>query len=336
MTRLNLVTGGGGFIGGHLARALHARGERVRVLDIAGAPGLPSEIEVIQGSILDRTGVDRALEGVDTLYHLAADPNLWAPQRDRFLETNLRGTLVVLAASRAAGTRRVVYTSTESIMRGCRPNGAGPLNEETARASLEEMPGSYCRSKFLAERAAFDAAADGLPLVIVNPTMPLGPGDRHLTPPSRMLLDFLNGRHPAYLDWECNIVDARDVAVGHILAAERGVVGQRYILGGHNIRLRDFLARIEALTHLPMPKRAVPYAAALLGAFIAEVAAAVTRRPPVAPLAGVRLARNPLIFDSGKAARALGFAARPLEETLVDAVRDFARRKLLLRAVALA
>lgn len=336
MTRLSLVTGGGGFIGGHLAHALHGRGERVRVLDIAGAPGLPSEIEVIQGSILDRTAVDRALDGVDTLYHLAADPNLWAPQRDRFLETNLRGTMVMLEASRAAGTRRVVYTSTESIMRGNRLNGAGPVNEDTARATLAEMPGSYCRSKYLAEKAAFDAAADGLPLVIVNPTMPMGPGDRHLTPPSRMLLDFLNGRHPAFLDWECNIVDARDVAVGHILAAERGEIGQRYILGGHNIRLRDLLVRIEALTHLPMPKRAVPYAAALLGAFVAEIGAAITRRPPVAPLAGVRLARNPLTFDNAKAVRSLGFVFRPLEETLIDAVRDFARRKLLRRTVALA
>jgi hopanoid-associated sugar epimerase len=336
MTRLALVTGGGGFIGGHLARALHARGERVRVLDIAGAPGLPPEIEVLRASILDRPAVDRALDGVDTVYHLAADPNLWSPQRKSFLETNLRGTLVVLAASRAAGTRRVVHTSTESILRGNRLNGGGPLNEETARSTLEEMPGSYCRSKFLAEQAALDAAGDGLPLVIVNPTMPMGPGDRHLTPPSRMLLDFLNGRHAAFLDWECNIVDARDAALGHILAAEHGEIGHRYILGGHNIRLRDLLARVEALTHLPMPTRAVPYAAALLCAFVAEFVAGITRRPPVAPLAGVRLARSPLIFDSGKATRALGFASRPLEETLIDAVRDFARRKLLHRSVVLA
>lgn len=336
MTRLSLVTGGGGFIGGHLVRALHGRGERVRVLDIAGAPGLPPEIEVVKASILDRPAVDRALEGVDTLFHLAADPNLWSAQPGSFLETNLRGTQIVLEASRAAGTRRVVYTSTESIMRGYRLNGAGPLNEETARASLEEMPGPYCRSKFLAERAAFEAAAGGLPLVIVNPTMPMGPGDRHLTPPSRMLLDFLNGKHPTFLDWECNIVDARDAAIGHILAAERGEIGQRYILGGHNIRLRDFLLRIEALTHLPMPKRPVPYAAALLCAFVAEMVAAITRRPPLAPLAGVRLARNPLTFDNAKARSTLGFAARPLEETLLDAVRDFARRKLLRRSVALA
>ena len=335
MTRLSLVTGGGGFIGGHLVRALHARGERVRVLDIAGAPELPPEIEVIKASILDGAAVDRALDGVDTLYHLAADPNLWAPQRNSFFETNLRGTLIVLAAARAAGTRRVVHTSTESIMRGHRLNGAGPLNEETARATLDEMSGPYCRSKFLAEQAALDAAADGLPLVIVNPTMPMGPGDRHLTPPSRMLLDFLNGRHPTFLDWECNIVDARDVALGHILAAERGEIGHRYILGGHNIRLRDFLARIEALTHLPMPKRPVPYAAALVCAFVTEFLATITRRPPIAPLAGVRLARNPLTFDSGKATRALGFASRPLEETLTDAVHDFARRKLLRRSVAL-
>jgi dihydroflavonol-4-reductase len=328
MTPLSLVTGGGGFIGGHLARALHARGERVRVLDIAGAPSLPPEIEVVKASILDRPAVDGALHGVD--------PNLWAPQRNSFLETNLRGTLVVLAAARAAGTRRVVHTSTESIMSGSRLDGAGPLTEETARATLDEMPGPYCRSKFLAEQAALDAAADGLPLVIVNPTMPMGPGDRHLTPPTRMLLDFLNGRHPTFLDWECNIVDARDVALGHILAAERGEIGHRYILGGHNIRLRDFLARIETLTQLPMPKRPVPYAVALACALVAELVATITRRPPLAPIAGVRLARNPLTFDSGKATHALGFASRPLEETLTDAVRDFARRKLLRRSVALA
>jgi len=333
MTNIALVTGGGGFIGRHLARLLHERGTRVRVLDIAGAPELPDGIEVRKGSILDAGALTSALEGVECLYHLAANPDLWAARPESFFELNYHGTLAVLEAARTAKTPRVVYTSTESILKGVRRTNGSVIDENSAPARLEDMPGPYCRSKFLAERAAFAAAASGMPIVIVNPTMPIGPGDRHLTPPSRMLLDYLNGRSPAYLDWECNLVDARDAALGHILAAERGQTGENYILGGHNLRFSALLAELERMTGLAMPKRRVPYAVAYLSAVVLETVAWATKRRPVAPLTGVRLAGSPMIFDHRKASAELGFEPRPIAETLRDAIRDFARRNLLTRPV---
>lgn len=335
MTRLALVTGGGGFIGSHLARELQARGLKVRVLDVAGAPDLPTGIEVRKGSILDGAVMAGALEDVDCLYHLAANPNLWAVRPASFFELNYHGTLAVLEAAREAKTPRIVYTSTESILKGVRPASGCAIDENTAPARLEDMPGAYCRSKFLAERAAFAAAAAGMPIVIVNPTMPIGPGDRHLTPPSRMLLDYLNGCSPAYLDWECNLVDARDAALGHILAAERGKAGENYILGGHNLRFSALLAELERLTGLVMPKRRVPYAVAYVSALVAEAVSRLTHRPPMAPLTGVRLAGSPMIFDHRKAAAELGFVPRPIAETLRDAIADFARRNLLQRPIAI-
>jgi dihydroflavonol-4-reductase len=335
MARLNLVTGGSGFIGGHLVRLLVERGERVRVLDIAAAEGLPAKVEVVHGSILDAAALDRALSGVDRLYHLAANPNLWNRDRAVFGRINYQGTRQVLAAAARSRVTRIVYTSTESILKSCRvstrDSRRAGLADETVSLHLADMPGPYCRSKYLAEQEALAAASNGLPVVVVNPTMPIGPGDVHLTPPSRMLLGFLNGSTPAYLDCAFNLVDVRDAALGHVLAAERGQTGERYILGGRNIRMEALLQLMSEVTGLTMARWRVPYGVAVVVAVIEEGIAALTGRPPAAPLTGVRLARTPSVFDCSKAIDRLGLPQTPLRTSLVDAARDFAARGLLRR-----
>ncbi len=331
--RLNLVTGGLGFVGRRLVDVLAERGERVRVLDIAEPPEpLPLGIELVKGSILDRGLVERALDGADRLYHLAAIPDLWTRDKADFHRVNTVGTRTVLEAAAAAGVGRVVHTSTESILRGIGGAGGGAAIDETLRATIDDMPGRYCRSKFLAEREALAAAERGLPVVIVNPTLPVGPGDTRLTPPSRMILGFANGDYPAFLESRLNMIHVADVAVGHILAAERGRIGERYILGNENLALSQVLAIIEELTGLAMPRRRIPYGLALAVAAVGELAADhLTRRPPAAPLAGVRLAARATVFDCSKARRELGLPATPVRTALAEALRWFLERGLLRR-----
>ncbi len=330
---MDLVTGGCGFIGRHLVAALRARGRPVRVLDLRPWTGAPEGVAAIAGSITDGDVVLRAMDGCERVFHLAANPNLWAADPGEFDRVNHQGTRNVLEAARKCGPSRVVHTSTESVLKNWRtmPGGRQSLIDETVHLGVDDVPGPYCRSKFLAEDAARRAAEDGLPVVIVNPTMPLGPDDELLTPPTRMLLGFLNGANPAYLDCEFNLVDARDVALGHILAAERGRVGERYILGGVNLRLPDLLAELSRLTGLSMTRRRVPYALALAAAFVSEAMANVTGKPPIAPITGVRLARSSMAFDCRKARTELGWMPRPLAETLADTIDWLDRRGLLSR-----
>lgn len=331
--RLSLVTGGSGFIGNHLVQLLCARGERVRVFDLRPAPHFAgaAAIDFHQGDIADAAAVDRAMAGADRVYHLAANPNLWARDKRDFARVNHLGTLNVLAAAERHRPERVVYTSTESILAGQRGSAAsGEMIDETSAVRVEQMPGSYCRSKFLAERAALEAARRGLPLVVVNPTLPVGPGDRLLTPPSRMLLDFLNGRTPAYLGTEINMIDVRDAALGHLLAADRGEIGQRYILGGENLSMSALLAVLEELSGRPMPKLRVPYwLAYAYGAIDQLIADRVTGRAPRAPLAGVRLARYPMRFDNRRALTELGLEPRPIRHALADVIAWFRNEGLL-------
>lgn len=325
----SLVTGGGGFIGSHLVRQLLERGESVKVLELSDVR-LPSEVEVIRGSICDPDTVSHALKGVQRLYHLAANPNLWAEDKREFHYVNFEGTRTVLREAAKCKLEKIVYTSTESILSGS-ANMESQVDAEIQR-KVKEMPGPYCRSKFLAEQEAFKAALNGLPVVIVAPTLPIGPGDNHLTPPTRMILDFINGVTPAYLNCGLNLVDVRDVAYGHILAADHGRFGERYILGNENLFLSDLLMMIEKITGLDMPRIRVPYWVALSAAACSEfVADFITHRSPRAPMNGVRLTRRPMFFNSEKAVDELGFSQNTVKSALTDGIEWMNNMGLITR-----
>lgn len=333
--RICAVTGGSGFIGHHLVHLLLEQGYRVRVLDLLHRQTLDPRAHFIEGSILDRHKLDEAFAGAHYVFHLAADPNLWAVDPEHFETVNHQGTRRVLEAAGRAGAERIVHTSTESILKGCRRGGAGAIDEAAERA-LDDMPGPYCRSKFLAEEAALDAARRGLPVVVVNPTLPVGPGDMRLTPPSRMILDFINGKNPAYLDFEMNMIDVRDAALGHYLAARRGGVGERYILGGENLVMAQVLLILREITGLDMPDARIPYWLALAVAHVSEfIADHVTRRAPRASVTGVRIAGGRMLFDCSKARDDLGLAPRPARLAIADAVAWFAQRGYLARDLSI-
>jgi dihydroflavonol-4-reductase len=321
----SLVTGGLGFIGEHLVRLLIERGETVRVLDIDERRPENLDAEVIRGSVCDPETVHRALQGVERLYHLAANPNLWARDKSVFAKVNHEGTRTVLEQASQFDLQRIVHTSTESILAGSRARHRGPepaILDGSHWLVLEKMPGPYCRSKFLAEQEALAAAARGQPVVIVSPTMPIGPGDHKLTPPTRMLLGFVTGRIPAYLNCGMNLVDVRDVALGHLLAAERGRTGERYVLGGHNLMLKDLLTLIAQITGIRTPRVQVPYWLALGFSVLSEfVADTITHRAPTAPKTGVILASSPMFFDCSKAVNELGLTQTPLRNAVEDAIR---------------
>jgi dihydroflavonol-4-reductase len=319
-----LVTGGAGFIGSHLVALLAEHGHCVRVLERPGAAvdHLPSRgVEVVECDIRDRPGVERAVAGCEQVYHLAANPNLWARPRGLFRQVNYQGAVNVLDAALAAGARRVLHTSTESIL--TRASQAEPIREDQD-VPPDDVLGPYCRSKFLAERYAFSLARRGAPVVIVNPTLPVGPGDRGRSPPTRMMLDFCRGRRREYVDAELNLIDVRDVARGMVLAMERGRPGRRYLLGHENLTILEVFTRLARLTGLPAPTRRVPYPVALLAACVSEIVADVwTRRAPAATLTGVQLTRRRMHFDASGSLAELGLGPRPIQESLADAVGWF-------------
>ncbi len=313
-----VVTGGAGFIGRHLVRLLLSRGYRVRVVDLQEPENLDERVEYFQGSIVDHTLLQTVMKGANLVFHLAANPNLWATDKDEFHQVNFMGTRAVLEAARQAGVQRIVHTSTESILKGQQEDTGSPVNEGVMR-TIEDMPGPYCRSKFLAEQEALTAARGGLPVVIVNPTLPIGPGDFLITPPTKMLLDFVNGENPAYLDFEMNMIDVRDAALGHLLAAEHGRVGERYILGGENLRLSHVLKILHDLTGLKMPRLRIPYFLALSVAAVSEmIADTITHRPPKASLTGVRVAGASMVFDCSKAVNELGLPQSSVRQAIAD------------------
>jgi dihydroflavonol-4-reductase len=322
-----LVTGGCGYIGRHVVAALQATGHQVSVLDPAQGDDLPPGVAHRQGSILDEAMLRQAMAGTQWVFHLAALAQLWIPDKRDYERVNLEGTRRVLAAAREAGVQRLVHTSTEAVLAATAVDGTV---DGTRDPALAGQPGPYSRSKCAAELLALAAARDGLPVVIASPTAPLGPGDRALTPPTQMLLDFLNGRHPAYLECQLNLVDVRDVAAGHLLAAEKGRSGARYLLAGHDTLLSALLARLRAMTGRPMPRRRIPYWLAWTTAAVSEaIADRVTHRAPAATLNGLRLVRRPLAYAAGLAANELGWRARPLDQTLAAAIADLKARGLV-------
>ncbi|QQP92177.1 NAD-dependent epimerase/dehydratase family protein [Skermanella sp. TT6] len=318
----SLVTGGCGFLGRHLVAALLARGERVRVLDTAGSASLPPGVDAVIGSVTDASAVAQALDGMDRLYHLAGIPHLWLRDKSGFDQVNRVGTEIVLEQTARRNLDRIVHCSTEAVLIPWPAKGPRMVDENT-RTGLDDMAGPYCRSKFLAERAALEAARGGLPVVVVNPTALVGPGDPNGTPPTRMLRMLAAGAMPLHLPCRLNLVDARDAALGHILAAEHGRIGERYILGGETVAMADLIDRVASLTGYSGRSRAIPGRLALAAAHASEwLADHVTHRPPQAPLTGVRLALAGVELDTSKARRDLGFTPRPLAETLADTLRD--------------
>jgi dihydroflavonol-4-reductase len=318
-----LVTGASGFIGANVVKALLAEGYRVRVL-VRPTSNLSAlrdcRVHVVVGDIVDRASLGPAVAGCRQVFHVAADYRLWTPDPDTVYRVNVAGTRNVLEACAEAGIDRVVYTSSVGTL-GVPPDG-GP-GTETTPVSLRDMIGPYKRSKFLAERVAEEYAAGGLPVVIVNPSNPIGPWEMRPTPTGQMVVDFLKGRMFGTLDTGLNLVHVSDVARGHLLAAHTGRVGEKYILGNRNCSLTEIFALLAQITGLPAPRIRIPYALILLVALGNEGFARATGRPPRVPLTGVRMARKRMYFSAAKAVRELALPQTPIEQALADAVAWF-------------
>ncbi|HEY3066553.1 MAG TPA: hopanoid-associated sugar epimerase [Methylomirabilota bacterium] len=318
-----LVTGGTGFVGANVVRELLHDGATVRVLarpagDRRALAGLA--VEICEGDLLDHASLGRAVAGVRTVFHVAADYRLWAPDPSVLYRANVDGTRAVLETAAQAGVARIVYTSTVGAL-GI-PKDGTPGTEMTP-VSLADMVGPYKRSKFLAEQAALELAAKGAPVVIVNPSAPVGPWDVKPTPTGQMVVDFLNGKMFATLDTGLNIVHVRDVARGHLLAAAKGRTGEKYILGHANLSLADIGVLLARYTGRRPPRLRVPYAVAWCGALCLEAAARVTGGVPKVPLTAVRMARKRMYFSPAKAVRELGLPQTDAAVALRDAADWF-------------
>lgn len=320
----SLVTGATGFVGGAVARALVTAGNEVRVLvrrdsDLRGLEGL--KIEQVHGDLRDRDSLRKALTGCRHLYHVAAHYALWARDPSVFYDSNVSGTRWLLEAARDVGVERIVYTSTIGAI-GL-PKGGGPGTEDTP-VSLSQMAGHYKRSKYLAEQEVLKLAHTGLPVVIVNPSAPVGEGDIKPTPTGQMIVDFMKGRMWAYIETGMNLVDVDDVAIGHLRAMERGRIGERYILGNQNLSLRDIFDILSRLTGVKAPRIKLPWQAVLPLAYANRwLADYVTHRPPRIPLEGVRMAKYRMHYDCSKAIRELDLPQTRAETALEKAVRWF-------------
>jgi dihydroflavonol-4-reductase len=319
-----LVTGASGFIGSHVARLLVEEGFRVRVLarpqtDVCHLALL--EPEVAYGDLRDYDAVFRAVKGTEGVFHVAADYRLWVPNPAEMFEINVNGTHNVLDAALHCGIEKVIYTSTVGVL-GIPENGS-PGNEETP-VNLRALSGPYKRSKYLAQEKALDFFAAGLPVAIVNPTAPVGPGDHKPTPTGKMIVDFLNGRMPAYVDTGLNLVHVEDVARGHILAYRYGKPGEKYILGNKNLTLRQIFQLLGEIAHLRAPRIRLPYFPVLAAAYCCEgLSRLITRQEPRIPLHAVKMARKHMFFSSQKAVQELGMPQTPVEQALKDAVAWF-------------
>lgn len=317
------VTGATGFIGATLTRELLKEGHEVRVLARPGSDrrnlsGL--EVEIHEGDLRNPSSLREGIAGCEHLFHAAADYRLWTRRPAEMYESNVTGTRNILEAALACGVSRVVYTSSVGTLGN---PGNGTPGDESSPVALADMVGHYKKSKFLAEREAEKFLDRGLPLVIVNPSTPVGAFDIKPTPTGKIIVDFLNGRMPAYLDTGLNIIDVEDCARGHILAAQHGRIGEKYILGNSNLTLRQIFELLEKLTGLPAPRVRLPYTPILLAACVNEAISFCTGREPLIPLAGVQMAGKFMFFDSGRGIRELGLPQNPVEEALGKAVQWF-------------
>jgi dihydroflavonol-4-reductase len=322
-----LITGATGFVGSAVLRRLVEAGHDVRALvrpasDLTNLDGL--SVDIVAGDVLDRALLDRAAAGCEAVFHVAADYRLWISKPEEMYAANVDGTRNVMLAAANAGVSRIVYTSSVATL-GLKPD-ASPADEDTP-STLEDMIGHYKRSKFLAEAEVRRLAAEeGLPAVIVNPSAPIGPRDVKPTPTGRLVVQAASGRMPAYVDTGLNVVHVDDVATGHCQAFERGRIGERYILGGWNMTLREILGEIAAITGRRPPRIRLPHNLVLPIAYLAETVVRIRGRgEPVATVDGVRMAKKRMFFSSDKARRELGWAPREARLALEDAIAWFRR-----------
>jgi dihydroflavonol-4-reductase len=319
-----LVTGGTGFVGANVVRALLQQGREVRALvrPRSETRNLDSlDLELVAGDLRDRHSLEAALAGCDTVYHVAAMYTLWAANPQEVYDSNVTGTVNLLAAAEMAGVQKIVYTS--SVATVGLPKDGTPGTEEVP-LHPKDLVSHYKRSKYLAEQEVLKYAQRGVPVVIVNPSFPVGPWDAKPTPSGQIIVNFLRGKIPAYVDTGLNVVDVEDVAIGHIMAAEKGRIGERYILGHANLTLPELFQLLEQVSGVKAPWIRLPYSCAYLSACVSEVVArTITHKAPFVTLAGVKLARKRMFFDAAKAVRELGFPQTPAVEALSKAVHWF-------------
>jgi dihydroflavonol-4-reductase len=322
------VTGATGFLGSHVARALAAEGAQLRLLvrptsDLRNIEDLSAER--VQGDLRDPVSIEKAMAGCEAVFHVAADYRLWVRDPEQMYRSNVEGTRSLLEAARKQGVRRVVYTSSVATV-GFASNGQGNghVADEHSPVSLADMIGHYKRSKFMAEQVAFDAARSGVDVVVVNPTTPVGERDVKPTPTGRIVLDFLKRKFPAYVETGLNLVDATECARGHIQAFEKGKSGERYILGGENLTLKQILDRLAAISGLKSPTVKLPYVFAFATGVMDEmVTGRLLRREPRATIDAVRMGRKMMFVSSAKAERELGWRVVPVDGALRRSVEWF-------------
>jgi dihydroflavonol-4-reductase len=336
-----LVTGAAGFLGSHVARQLVARGDEVRVLLRASSTNraiADLSLEYVTGDLRDPASLDRAMKGVKRVFHVAADYRLWAKRSREIYDSNVGGTKNLLEAAKRAGVEQLIYTSTVATIAVDRPQ----LPNEFTDAKLEEMVGHYKRSKWMAEREVLNAAKSGLPVIVAMPTTPVGPWDWKPTPTGKIILDFLNGKMPGYVETGLNFVGVEECAAGHLLIAEKGKVGERYLLGGENLTLKAMLDILARITGLSAPSLKIPHGLALGVAYANTVFSRLLGREPGIPIEGVKIARHMMFVDSSRAQRELGFKSGPVAAALERAVRWYdangyiakGRAKRIARAAA--
>jgi len=315
-----LVTGAAGFLGSHVARQLVAQGDDVRVLLRASSSNRAISdlsLEYVTGDLRDASSLERAMAGVKRVFHVAADYRLWAKRSKDIYDSNVGGTKNLLTAAKRAGVEQLVYTSTVATIAVDRSQ---PPNEFT-EAKLEEMVGHYKRSKWMAEHEVLKAAKEGLPAIVAMPTTPVGPWDWKPTPTGKIILDFLNGKMPGYVETGLNFVGVEDCAAGHLLVAAKGKAGERYLLGAENLKLKQLLDKLASITGLPAPALKIPHGVALGVAYVESALSRLIGKEPQIPVEGVRIAQHMMFVDCSRATKELGFAPGPVAEALERAVR---------------
>jgi len=317
---LTLVTGAAGFLGSHVARQLVARGENVRVLMRASSSNRAISdlsLEYVTGDLRDVASLERAMSGVQRVFHVAADYRLWAKNPEDIYDSNVGGTKNLLSAAKSAGVEQLIYTSTVATIAVDRPE----LPNESTDSKLEEMVGHYKRSKWMAEQEVLQAARAGLPAIVAMPTTPVGPWDWKPTPTGKIVLDFLNGKMPGYVETGLNFVGVEECAAGHLLVAERGKIGERYLLGGENLTLKQLLDMLAKITGLAAPTMKIPHGVALGVAYVESAFSRLLGKEPGIPVEGVRIAQHVMFVDASRAQRELGFRPGSVPAALERAVR---------------